>query len=114
MPRRGTSGERHLALFLLGLVLLSPPLLSIFNGPGWLFGIPLLYIYLFAVWGVLIGLTALASERWRRIPGHRPQAGNPHLELGTRGDRAPLVRYVSGDRLCPRRGGTGHPAPGPR
>ena len=28
-----------------------------------------------AVWGVLIGLTALASERWRRIPGHRPQAG---------------------------------------
>ncbi len=77
MPRRGTSGERHLALFLLGLVLLSPPLLSIFNGPGWLFGIPLLYIYLFAVWGVLIGLTALASERWRRIPGHRPQAGWP-------------------------------------
>ncbi len=75
MPRRGTSGERHLALFLLGLVLLSPPLLSIFNGPGWLFGIPLLYIYLFAVWGVLIGLTALASERWRRIPSHRPQAG---------------------------------------
>jgi len=75
MPRRGPSGERHLALFLLGLVLLSPPLLSIFNGPGWLFGIPLLYIYLFAVWGALIGLIALASERWRRVPGHRPQAG---------------------------------------
>ncbi len=74
MPRRGTSGERHLALFLLGLVLLSPPLLAIFNGPGWLFGIPLLYIYLFTVWGVLIGLTALASERWRRFSGHRPQA----------------------------------------
>ena len=77
MPRRGTRGERHLALFLLGLVLLSPPLLSIFNGPGWLFGIPLLYIYLFAAWGTLIGLTALTSERWRRVPGHRPQTGCP-------------------------------------
>ena len=75
MPRRGTSGERHLALFLLGLVLLSPPLLSIFDGPGWLFGIPLLYIYLFAAWGALICLTALAAERWRRFSGHRPQAG---------------------------------------
>ena len=79
MPRRGTSGERHLALFLLGLVLLSPPLLSIFDGPGWIFGIPLLYIYLFAVWGVLIGLTALAAQRWRRTSGPRPQAGRPDL-----------------------------------
>ncbi|MDJ0946003.1 MAG: hypothetical protein QNJ30_21355 [Kiloniellales bacterium] len=77
MPRRGTRGERHLALFLLGLVLLSPPLLSIFDGPGSLFGIPLLYIYLFAAWAALIGLTALTSERWRRVPGHRPLAGRP-------------------------------------
>ena len=77
MPRRGTRGERHLALFLLGLVLLSPPLLSIFDRPGTLFGIPLLYIYLFAAWAALIGLTALTSERWRRVPGHRPQAGQP-------------------------------------
>ncbi len=75
MPRRGTSGERHLALFLLGLVLLSPPLLSIFDGPGWLFGIPVLYIYLFTVWAALIGLIAITSERWRRIPGHRPPPG---------------------------------------
>ena len=77
MPRRGTRGERHLALFLLGLVLLSPPLLSIFNGPGALFGIPLLYIYLFAAWGALIGLTALTSERWRWVPGRRPQTARP-------------------------------------
>ncbi len=81
MPRRGTSGERHLALFLLGVVLLSPPLVSIFDGPGWLFGVPVLYIYLFTVWGALIGLTALASEGWRRVPGHRPQVGRSDASL---------------------------------
>ena len=98
MPRRGTSGERHLALFLLGLVLLSPPLLSIFDGPGWLFGIPLLYIYLIAAWAVLIGLTALASGRWRRFAGHRHQAGRPE-------PWADLIDQESRDRVLPRQDG---------
>jgi len=56
------------ALFLLGLVLFNKPLLGIFDAGSetTLFGIPLLYVYLFAAWGLLIALMAWAVERRRR------------------------------------------------
>jgi hypothetical protein len=66
-----TRSERTTALFLLGVLALSPPFLAIF-GAGVLFlGVPLLYFYLFAVWALLIGLLALIS-RGREVEG-RPQ-----------------------------------------
>jgi len=55
--------ERTIALFLFGLIAVSPPFLAIFAADAFLFGIPLLYAYLFAVWIVLIGLLALISGR---------------------------------------------------
>ena len=55
--------ELLVALFLLGALLLAPPLLIIFNQATRAFGIPTLYLYLFAVWAVLIALVALAVER---------------------------------------------------
>ena len=59
MTRPGITTERLVALFLLGIVAFTPPFLGIFNTPRLIFGIPLLYLYLFAVWGLLIGLVAL-------------------------------------------------------
>lgn len=58
----GTIGERLVALFLLGVVCLGPPFLLIFDGPARVFGIPLLYLYLFAIWALLIVLLACAME----------------------------------------------------
>jgi hypothetical protein len=55
--------ELLVALFLLGVLLLAPPLLIIFNSADRIFGIPTLYLYLFAVWAALIALVALAVER---------------------------------------------------
>ena len=52
-----------MALFLLGALLLTPPLLIVFNQPTRVFGVPALYLYLFVVWAVLIALVALAVER---------------------------------------------------
>jgi len=43
-------------------MILNYPLLSIFDRPVLLFGIPLLYCYIFAVWFVIIVLLALISE----------------------------------------------------
>lgn len=63
MVRRGLTGERLSALFLLGLVLLLPPLIGVFDKPVLVASIPLLYLYLFAAWGGLIVLTALAVGR---------------------------------------------------
>ncbi len=62
-PRR--SAEKSVALFLLGLVCFTPPLLGIFGMPERLFGLPVLYLYLFAVWGALIALAARIAGRRR-------------------------------------------------
>ncbi|MEN8196566.1 MAG: hypothetical protein ABFS30_08620 [Pseudomonadota bacterium] len=55
--------ERSVGLFILGVVAFSPPFLLIFNAKATLLGVPLLYIYLFTAWAVLIGLTWLVAER---------------------------------------------------
>lgn len=63
-PELERETSRFIALFLLGCVLFSPLLMSVFDAPGAaLFGIPLLFVYLFASWAVLIGLAAWLSQR---------------------------------------------------
>ena len=63
MIPRSTIGERSVALFLLGAVAFSPPLLAIAQLPAQIFGIPLLYVYLFAAWSVIIVLLARTARR---------------------------------------------------
>ena len=55
--------ERLIALFLLGTALFSPPLLFLFDKPIRVIGLPILYLYLFLAWGMLIALVALAGKR---------------------------------------------------
>ena len=62
MIRPSIKGQRLVALFLLGFLLLNYPLLNLFAGPGHVFVIPALYVYVFAVWALLIGLMALVVE----------------------------------------------------
>ena len=59
--RKGLASERAVALFLLAVLAFSPLVLSIFNVPAFLFGIPLLYVYLFLAWGVVIALLAMTT-----------------------------------------------------
>jgi len=61
MTRDSKINKRLVALFLLGCVLLNFPILSLFNLEILIFGLPLLYIYIFGVWGLLISLTALTT-----------------------------------------------------
>lgn len=62
MRRPRLKGQRLVALFLLGCLLFNHPLLSLFAGPARILGIPLLYIYLFAAWGLMIAAMALIIE----------------------------------------------------
>jgi hypothetical protein len=62
MSRPGLTHERLVALFLFGVLLFTPPFLGIFNRPDRIFGIPILYLYLFAAWTLLIVLVMLAIE----------------------------------------------------
>ena len=63
MAKPSRRGERLIGLFLLGCLLFNFPLLALFNVQATVFGIPLLYTYLFAAWGLLIALVALIMER---------------------------------------------------
>jgi hypothetical protein len=63
MIRPSIKGQRLVALFLLGVLLLNYPLLNLFAGSGRLLGVPVLYAYVFAVWVLLIALMALVVEK---------------------------------------------------
>ena len=61
MTRESKLNKRLVALFLLGCVLFNYPILSLFNLEILIFGLPLLYVYLFGIWCLLIGFTARAT-----------------------------------------------------
>ena len=61
MTRDSKINKRLVALFLLGCLLLNFPILSLVNLEILIFGLPLLYVYIFSIWCLLISLTALAT-----------------------------------------------------
>jgi hypothetical protein len=66
MNRRGLRTQKLIAIFLLGALLLNYPLLGLVGderATRLIGGIPALYVYLFVVWSVLIGLMAGVIER---------------------------------------------------
>ncbi|KAB2927229.1 MAG: hypothetical protein F9K30_04485 [Dechloromonas sp.] len=61
MKRASPTRQRLAALGLLGIPLLTYPLIALPEGT--LLGIPASYVYLFGVWAGLIALAALVAER---------------------------------------------------
>jgi len=63
MFRPIVKGQRLVALFLLGVLLFNYPLLALSSRATQLFGIPLLYVYIFGAWALFIALLAFVVER---------------------------------------------------
>jgi hypothetical protein len=61
--KRGARGQRLIGIFLLGLVLFNFPILALFNVGSTVFGVPVLFAYLFLAWAALILLMYLAIDR---------------------------------------------------
>ena len=57
--------RRLFGLFLLGCILFNYPILSLVNRDTFLLGIPLLYLYMFSVWMLLIVLILLVTRLTR-------------------------------------------------
>jgi hypothetical protein len=57
-----SKGQRFVALWMLGMLLFNYPILTLFNVPRALFGVPVLYVYLFIAWAALIALMAYLAE----------------------------------------------------
>jgi hypothetical protein len=55
-------GQRFVALCMFGMLLFNYPVLALFNVSGVLFGVPVLYAYIFIAWAVLITLMASIAE----------------------------------------------------
>lgn len=55
--------QQLVGLFLLGCLLFNYPLITLFNSPVLVLGVPLLYAYLFGAWALVIALVALIVER---------------------------------------------------
>jgi hypothetical protein len=62
MQRSTLTGQRLVAVFLIGFVLFNYPVLSLFDRAATLFGVPLVFAYLFLVWAMLIALMAWVVE----------------------------------------------------
>jgi len=63
MGETESRSQRLIALCMLGCVLFNFPILALFNVPGTLFGVPILYAYIFLAWALLIALMAWVAEK---------------------------------------------------
>jgi Na+-transporting methylmalonyl-CoA/oxaloacetate decarboxylase gamma subunit len=63
MRRPGLGAERLIGLFLVGAIGFSPPVLTLFNKPMLVAGIPLLYAFLFLLWLVLVLLAGVVARQ---------------------------------------------------
>ncbi len=55
--------QQLVGLFLLGCLLFNYPLITLFDRPVLVLGVPLLYAYLFVAWALVIALVAAIVER---------------------------------------------------
>jgi lipid-A-disaccharide synthase-like uncharacterized protein len=66
---RSMSNDRAyklVSLFLLAFLLLNFPIIGIFSREGYFLGIPVLFFYVFSVWGILIILTYYLVRRSKK------------------------------------------------
>ncbi len=64
-PKR--KGERLISLLIVGTILLNFPLLSVFSKKDLFLGFPVLFLYLFLIWGLIIGAIVLVLRDRSRI-----------------------------------------------
>ena len=65
MEHPGKTGQRLVAVFTAGAILLNYPILFLFSRPESIAGVPLLYAYVFGTWTALIAALAYVIERSR-------------------------------------------------
>lgn len=61
--RSGLSSQRLIAVFMTSAMFFNYPILSLFDGRELVFGLPPIFLSLFAIWATLIGIVAVIVER---------------------------------------------------
>ena len=63
MPEAKRQNEKLIVMLIIGVIALNYPLLSLFSKDKLIFGIPVLYHYLYIVWFIFIGCVAVILEK---------------------------------------------------
>lgn len=77
MLSNGSKYGRYIGIFILGCALFCYPVLSIFNKKSVLFGIPVLFVYIFVAWMGLLLLIHLASKTRIEPSDHEKETKPP-------------------------------------
>jgi hypothetical protein len=72
MPESHRKSERLIGMLIVGVIALNYPLLSLFSKIKLIFGIPMLYLYLFLFWAIFIICVALILEKRGNTPFTTP------------------------------------------
>lgn len=81
MNKQELTGQRAIAIFLLATVAFSPIFLLIFSKPVFFLGLPQLYLYIFAVWGLVILAIGINVYRIKSEDG-KPLVGSAGFSDG--------------------------------
>ncbi|MCB1499414.1 MAG: hypothetical protein KDK07_06440 [Bauldia sp.] len=84
MTTEGRLSDRSFVLTVAALVLLTPPIVEIFDVPGFLLGVPILHLYCFGVWLAAIIVGARLASRLNAARTDLPQ-GDAGEREGTGG-----------------------------
>jgi len=74
MPQNTDKNKRLVSLFLLGAVFFNYPLLSLFNHKSYVLGFPILYLYIFSIWLLMIVLMIVITTRGNSPDNQRSSA----------------------------------------
>ncbi len=75
MQRTMLTVQRLVAVFLAGFVLFNYPVLALFDRAATLFGVPLVFVYLFVAWALVIAAMAWVVEHPERHDGRERSGG---------------------------------------
>lgn len=92
MTPENTKSKRLFSLFLLGCLLFNFPIISLFNHEVFIFGIPVLYFFLFFAWALVIAamvLTTRTLPKNRLKPGDESISGQNKLEFPNTSSEGP-------------------------
>jgi len=84
--------RRLFSVFLLGCLIFNYPIVSLFNHEIFIFGIPVLFVYLFWVWGLFIATTIFITHthpKSQLTPDDEPKTGQKEPDFPYPLDKGP-------------------------
>jgi hypothetical protein len=88
MTPENIKNKRLFCLFLLGCLIFNHPIISLFNHEIFIFGIPLVFVFLFCAWALIIIAMALIT----RIP---PKMHHEQKDALKSHEKEPVLPYTS-------------------